>query len=107
MTVSPVLPVPTTDISRSPDSLVTHLAETALATAEAVDVLSERVDLLAQQLQQQDCQIFALGEEIKASTTQQQRCLDRVDRLTQIMEAMAQNLLTTLPFSETANDLLG
>ncbi len=79
------------------DTLVTHLAETVLATAEAVDVLSDRVDHLAQQVQQQDCQIFALSEDLKATHVQQQVSLERLDRLTQVLEGLAQNLLTGLP----------
>jgi isocitrate lyase len=79
------------------DSVVTHLAETVLATAAAVDVLSDRLDQLAQQVQQQDCQLFALGADIQATQVQQQVGLDRLDRLTQILEGMAQNLLSNLP----------
>jgi hypothetical protein len=94
MNVVPVNVVsePTTD-----DNLVTHLAQTVLATAEAVDVLSDRLELLVQQVQQQDCQIFALGEDLKATNFQQQQGLERLDRLTQVLEGMAQNLLATLP----------
>lgn len=83
---------PTTD-----DTLVAHLAETVLATAAAVDVLSDRVDRLAQQVQQQDCQIFALGEDLKAANVEQRMGMERLDRLTQVLEGLAQNLLTGLP----------
>jgi hypothetical protein len=79
------------------DTLVAHLAETVLATAAAVDVLSDRVDRLAQQVQQQDCQIFALGEDLKATNAAQQLGIERLDRLTQVLEGLAQNLLTGLP----------
>jgi hypothetical protein len=79
------------------DTLVAHLAETVLATAEAVDVLSDRVDRLAQQVQQQDCQIFALGEDLKATNAAQRVGIERLDRLTQVLEGLAQNLLTGLP----------
>jgi hypothetical protein len=79
------------------DILVAHLAETVLATAEAVDVLSDRVDRLAQQVQQQDCQIFALGEDLKAANAAQRVGIERLDRLTQVLEGLAQNLLTGLP----------
>jgi hypothetical protein len=90
-----VVPEPTTD-----DNLVTHLAQTVLATAAAVDVLSDRLELLVQQVQQQDCQIFALGEDLKATNFQQQQGLERLDRLTQLLEGMAQNVLATLPGGE-------
>jgi hypothetical protein len=79
------------------DTLVAHLAETVLVTAEAVDVLSDRVDRLAQQVQQQDCQIFALGEDLKATHVAQLVGIARLDRLTQVLEGLAQNLLTGLP----------
>lgn len=105
MTISSIAQPETTPHPQSPDQLVTHLANTVLATAAAVDVLSGRVDVLAQQLQQQDCQIFALSEDVKAAGEQQQACLDRVDRLTRILEVAAQNLMTTLPLSETVQEL--
>ncbi|NJN49476.1 MAG: hypothetical protein HC805_06500 [Alkalinema sp. RL_2_19] len=105
MTVSSLSPESAIAAVASPNPVVTHLAETVLATTEAVDVLIDRLDQISQQVQQQDYQIFALSEEVKAANVSQQQCMERVDRLTKIMEAMAQNLLTTLPFTETANQI--
>ncbi len=82
--------------AESAHTLVTHLAETVLATTEAVDALSDRVDSLARQVQQQDCQIFALGEDLNATHVQQQDCLARLDHLTQMLEATAQTLVSNL-----------
>lgn len=95
-TLSPVKP---------DDTLVNHLAETVLATTEAVDVLSERVDLLARQVQQQDCQIFALGEDLNAVRGQQQNCLARLEQLTQMLEATAQTLITNLGAAPDPNNI--
>jgi hypothetical protein len=91
----PVTVAPT--VTASDDTLVAHLAETVIATAAAIDVLSDRVDRLAQQVQQQDCQIFALGEDLKASNAEQRMGSERLDRLTHLLEGLAQNLLTGLP----------
>jgi hypothetical protein len=90
----PVTVAPTA--AASDDTLVAHLAETVIATAAAIDVLSDRVDRLAQQVQQQDCQIFALGEDLKATNAEQRMGSERLDRLTHLLEGLAQNLLTGL-----------
>jgi chromosome segregation ATPase len=78
------------------EQVLHHLSETMLATTEAVDILATRLDQLSEQVHQHECQLFAIGEDLKTLNHDQQNCLTRVDRLTQVLEGLAQSMLTTL-----------
>jgi hypothetical protein len=85
-----------TNPATSLDAVVVHLSETILATTAAVDTLARRVDAVALQVQQNECQLFALGEDVKALTQHQHLCLSRIDQLTTTLEQLANSLLTSL-----------
>jgi hypothetical protein len=86
-----------TSVSSAPLEQVVHqLSETVLATTEAVDVLALRIDQIGEQVHQHECQLFAIGEDLKHLSQDQHDCLARVDRLTQLLEGLAQSMLTTL-----------
>jgi hypothetical protein len=86
----------TTNPATALDTVVVNLSETILATTTAVDMLAERVDAVALQVRQNECQLFALGEDVKALTQRQQLCLGRVDHLTALLEQLANSFLTSL-----------
>jgi hypothetical protein len=78
------------------EQVVHHLSETILATTEAVDIMATRLDQLSEQVHQHECHLFAIGEDLKTLNHDQQACLSRVDRLTQVLEGLAQSMIQNL-----------
>jgi uncharacterized coiled-coil protein SlyX len=72
--------------------MLTDLSEMLIATTEAIDAMSSRLDNLAEQVHQNECQIFAMGEEVKLLTTGQSTCLDRVEQLTTTLQRVTLSL---------------
>lgn len=63
-----------------------QIGEAVLATIETVDRLSQRMDTLTNQVQQQGYQLFALSDAVQTLTEAQQESLKRLDRLTEALE---------------------
>ena len=70
------------------ESIVQEIGEAVLTTIATVEHLSQRIDVLAEQVQQQGYQIFALSDAVQALTEAQQASLNRVDRLTNVLERL-------------------
>lgn len=70
------------------ESIVQQIGEAVLATIETVDHLSQRMDMLTTQVQQQGYQIFALSDAVQTLTEAQQESLKRLDRLTDVLERL-------------------
>lgn len=70
------------------ESIVGQIGEAVLATTETVDRLASRVDSLANQVQQQGYQIFALSDAVQTLAEVQDESLKRLDRLTAILERL-------------------
>lgn len=66
--------------------IVQQVAEAVLASTDTVDRLAERVDALAEQVQQQGYQIFALSDAVQSIAEVQEESLKRLDRLTDVLE---------------------
>lgn len=70
------------------ESIVFQIGEAVLATTETMDRLSDRVDSLANQVQQQGYQIFALSDAVQTLAEVQEESLKRLDRLTIALERL-------------------
>ncbi|HEY9655305.1 MAG TPA: hypothetical protein V6C50_07420 [Crinalium sp.] len=66
--------------------IVQQIGEAVLATIDTVDRLSQRMDTLTNQVQQQGYQLFALSDAVQTLTEAQQESLKRLDRLTEALE---------------------
>lgn len=66
--------------------VVQQIGEAVLATIATVDRLSQRVDTLTDQVQQQGYQVFALSDAIQTLTEAQHESLKRLDRLTDVLD---------------------
>lgn len=72
------------------ESIVVQIGEAVLATTETMDRLSDRVDSLANQVQQQGYQIFALSDAVQTLAEAQEESLKRLDRLTIALERLVE-----------------
>lgn len=72
------------------ETVVQQVGEAVIASAETVDRLSERMDALANQVQQQGYQLFALSDALQTLVAAQEESLKRVDRLTDVLERLVQ-----------------
>ncbi|UBF25291.1 hypothetical protein K9N68_27350 [Kovacikia minuta CCNUW1] len=70
--------------------IVQQIGEAVLATTETVERLSERIDGLANQVQQQGYQIFALGDAVQTMTEVHTESLQRLDRVADALERLMQ-----------------
>lgn len=68
--------------------IVQQIGEAVLATTETVERLSDRVDALVNQVQQQGYQIFALSDAVQTITEVQNESSQRLDRLTDTLERL-------------------
>lgn len=68
--------------------IVQEVAEAVLASTDTVDRLSQRMDALVEQVQQQGYQIFALSDAVQAIAEVQEASLQRLDRLTEALERL-------------------
>lgn len=83
------------------DLVVQHLGETVLATTESIESLAERVDDLANQVQQQSYQIFALGNAMQTLAENQDYTLARLAQLTETLQRMAASVTASLQEEST------
>lgn len=87
MVTSPFLPGPATSTFNPPpekpstDAIVFQMGEAILCATETVTCLAERLEEMANQVQQQGYQIFALTEEVQNLTLLHQSTLDRLETL--------------------------
>lgn len=70
------------------EPIVFQIGEAVLASTETVDRLSERMDALATQVQQQGYQIFALSDAVQRLVNMHEESLNRLDRLTIALERL-------------------
>lgn len=70
------------------EPIVQQIGEAVLASIETVDRLSERMDALALQVQQQGYQIFALSDAVQTLVEAQNGAFQRLDRLTDVLEQL-------------------
>ncbi|MGQ9870445.1 hypothetical protein [Leptodesmis sp.] len=70
------------------ESIIVQIGEAVLATTETMDRFSDRVDSLANQVQQQGYQIFALSDAVQTLAEVQEESLKRLDRLTIALERL-------------------
>jgi len=78
------------DVQHRPELelIVQQIGEAILVTTETVDHLSKQMDALATQVQQQGYQIFALSDAVQTLTEAQRESLQRLDRLTSLLERL-------------------
>lgn len=70
------------------ESIVERIGEAAIAATETVERLSDRVDALAINVQQQGYQIFALSDAIQALAENQDASLKEIKQLTQTLQRL-------------------
>lgn len=70
------------------ESIVAQIGEAVIATTETVDRLAHRVDALANQVQQQGYQIFALSDAVQTLAENQDSALERLGRLTEALQSL-------------------
>ena len=70
------------------EAILAQMGEAVLATTETVDRLATRVDSLVNQVQQQGYQIFALSDAVQTLGEAQDASLQRLDRLTSVLERL-------------------
>jgi ABC-type transporter Mla subunit MlaD len=68
--------------------IVQQVGEAVLATTETVEHLSQHMAALANHVQQQGYQIFALSDAVQTLTEAHQESLKRLDRLTDVLERL-------------------
>jgi conjugal transfer/entry exclusion protein len=73
----------------SNDEIVLQMGDAVIASTETVTALADRMDELANQVQQQGYQIFALTEEVQNLTLLHQGTLDRLETLMTRLESLA------------------
>lgn len=65
-----------------------RIGESVLATSETVDKLSAQVDALANQVQQQGYQIFALSDAVQTLAENHDGALERLKQLAETLERL-------------------
>jgi ABC-type transporter Mla subunit MlaD len=70
------------------EAIIQQIGEAVLATTETVDRLSQQVDVLAKQVQQQGYQIFALSDAVQTLAENQDSALERLDKLTGVLQSL-------------------
>ncbi|MFE4107568.1 hypothetical protein [Almyronema epifaneia] len=82
------------------DQVIQKIGETVLASTETINRLSERVDAIAQQTQQQGYQIFALTDAIQTLVENQDRSLAQLGQLTETLQRLTSALEKQQPKNE-------
>jgi ABC-type transporter Mla subunit MlaD len=70
------------------EKIIEQIGEAVIATTETVDRFAERVDMLADQVQQQGYQIFALSDAIQTLAENQESAMMRLDTLTDTLQRL-------------------
>jgi chromosome segregation ATPase len=79
------------------EKIVVQIGESIIATTETVDRMSDRIDMLSTQVQQQGYQIFALSDAIQTLAENQDAALIRIDALTETLQRLAIAIEQTQP----------
>lgn len=74
---------------------VGQIAETVLASVDAIEQLADRLDELSSQVQQQGYEIFALSDAVQTLTANQADTLTRLSELTETLQQMNKSLKET------------
>lgn len=77
------------------ETIVEQIGEAVLATTETIERLSNRVDALTSQVQQQGYQIFALSDAIQTLAENQDNSLEQLAQLTEALQCLIARLETT------------
>lgn len=72
--------------------VVQQIGDAVLTTTETVENVSNHLDVLTQQVQQQGYQILALSESIQTLAENQDAAIARLDKLTTVLETLAHQL---------------
>ncbi|MEP0889223.1 MULTISPECIES: hypothetical protein [unclassified Leptolyngbya] len=80
-------------------TLVQHIGEAVLATTETVEKLSNHVDGLSKQVQQQGYQIFALSDAVQTLAENHDAAIARMDQVIEVL----QRLVKALELPEDSN----
>jgi ABC-type transporter Mla subunit MlaD len=70
------------------ETIVQQIAEAVLATTDTVDRLADRLNSLANQVEQQGYQIFALSDAVETLNQAQTESLKRLDRIADALERL-------------------
>ncbi len=70
------------------EGLIQQIGEAVLATTETIERLSERMDSLVEQVQQQGYQNFALGDAVQTLTETHGESIQRLDRVAEALERL-------------------
>ncbi len=70
------------------EAVMQQMGEAVIASAETVDRLSERMDVLANQVQSQGYAIFALDDLMQKMAEVHGDTMQRLDRLTDVLERL-------------------
>ncbi|NDJ17074.1 hypothetical protein GS601_07200 [Myxacorys almedinensis A] len=73
-------------------TIVEQMAETVIAATETVEHVSERMDDLANQVQQQGYQVFALTDAVQTLTDNQAAMIAHLSHLTETLDRIAASL---------------
>jgi ABC-type transporter Mla subunit MlaD len=79
------------------ETIVEQIGEAVLATTETIERLSNRVDALTTQVQQQGYQIFALSDAIQTLAENQDNSLEQLAQLTEALQSLIARLETRKP----------
>lgn len=79
------------------ETIVEQIGEAVLATTETIERLSNRVDALTTQVQQQGYQIFALSDAIQTLAENQDNSLEQLAQLTEALQSLVARLETKQP----------
>lgn len=71
------------------EKIIEHMGEAVIATTDTLDRFAARVDLLADQVQQQGYQIFALSDTIQTLAENQEAAMMRLDMLVDTLQRLA------------------
>jgi ABC-type transporter Mla subunit MlaD len=74
------------------ETIVEQIGEAVLATTETIERLSDRVDALTNQVQQQGYQIFALSDAIQTLAENQESSLAQITQLTEVLKRMVNRM---------------
>lgn len=77
------------------EATVGQIAETVLASVDAIEQLADRLDELSSQVQQQSYEIFALSDAMQTLTANQADTLTRLSELTETLQQMNASLKET------------
>lgn len=73
-------------------TLVQHIGEAVLATTETVEKLSNHVDGLSKQVQQQGYQIFALSDAVQTLAENHDAAIARMDQVVEVLQRLVKAL---------------